>query len=57
MLSDKVCKSFTLDKEVYEKLYMLKEYRNINLSAYVNKLLNEALENVEVSNISNRREF
>lgn len=57
MLSDKVCKSFTIDKKVYEKLYMLKVQRNINLSAYVNKLLNEALENVEVSNISNRREF
>lgn len=57
MLSDKVCKSFTIDKKVYEKLYMLKVQRNINLSAYVNKLLKEALKNVETSNINNRGDF
>jgi len=54
MLSDKVCKSFTIDTKVYEKLYMLKEQRNINLSAYVNKLLKEALKDVEVSNTNNK---
>lgn len=54
MLSDKVCKSFTIDKKVYEKLYMLKEYRNINLSAYVNKLLKEALKDVELDILNNR---
>lgn len=54
MLSDKVCKSFTLDKEVYEKLYMLKEYRNINLSAYVNKLLKEELKYVELGTVNNK---
>ena len=54
MLSDKVCKSFTLDKEVYGKLYMLKEYRNINLSAFVNKLLKEELKYVELGNVNNK---
>mgnify|MGYP004645316581 FL=1 len=47
MLTEKVCKSFTLDKKVYEKLYLLKNYRNINLSAYVNKLLKEALADID----------
>ena len=54
MLSDKVCKSFTIDKKVYEKLYMLKEHKNINLSAYINKLLRVALKDLEVSNINNK---
>ena len=55
MYSDsKVCKSFTLDREVYKRLYMLKTERNVNLSSYVNRILKEALQNGYADILSGR---